>query len=178
MAPRAASGLNVAGVILVAAPARPIAEILASQFTYLRGLGGTIGHDAALATQDAQQFLHTVSGPSLQPDTVITSELAYGYRGAYFLDLRNYDPVRTAATLRVPLLVLQGRRDYLVTVNDDLKTWTAGLGEVPNVRVRIYSDANHALINGRGRPTPDDYQRPGHVNGRAIADMADWIKGV
>ncbi|MDF5757646.1 hypothetical protein [Spongiactinospora sp. TRM90649] len=32
--------------------------------------------------------------------------------GAYWLDLRGYDPVATAATLDKPMLILQGGRDY------------------------------------------------------------------
>lgn len=175
MAPKAVVGLNVAGLILLAPPVRPIAEVLASQFTYLRGLGGTIGYDASLATQDAQQFLAAASSSSLRSDTVLTSELAYGYHGAYFLDLRSYDPVRTAANLHVRILLLQGRRDYMVTMKQDLDVWVAGLRDT-DLEVRTYPDANHALINGTGRPSPEDFDHPGHVADRAIADMADWIE--
>ncbi|MEU0388460.1 hypothetical protein [Streptomyces chartreusis] len=46
--------------------------------------------------------------------------LLLGLSVAYWLDRRAYDPVGRAAQLVCPMLILQGGRDYQVTVADDL----------------------------------------------------------
>jgi hypothetical protein len=50
----------------------------------------------------------------------------FGYPGSYWLELRGYDPVATAAGLAVPMFLVQGGRDYQVTVEDDLARWRNG----------------------------------------------------
>ncbi len=48
-----------------------------------------------------------------------------------------------------PILILQGGRDYQVTVKDDLSRWEAGLADRPDVTIRI-----HAVASSSGdRPT-------------------------
>jgi uncharacterized protein len=48
------------------------------------------------------------------------SELPFGAPAAYWLDLREYHPAEVAAGLGKPILIVQGARDYQVTVADDL----------------------------------------------------------
>jgi hypothetical protein len=71
-----------------------------------------------------------VDSPHLSVATP-AAELPFGYSGAYWLDLRGYDPVATAAALDKPMLILQGGRDYRVTVKDDLSGWQAALAQAP-----------------------------------------------
>ena len=63
----------------------------------------------------------------------------------YWLDLRGYDPAAAAATLGKPMLIVQGGRDYQVTVADDLSRWQAALHARPDVTIRVY----HADNRGR-----------------------------
>ena len=60
----------------------------------------TITRQAALA-----------GSPGLSPATP-ASELPFGLPASYWLDLRDYDPVATAAALDKPMLILQGGRDF------------------------------------------------------------------
>ncbi len=169
---------SVAGAILMGAPARPLPEVLYRQFPYLQSLGGTIGHNATLALPDAQAFVRAAADPSLQPEAPFASELAHGLHGAYFLDVRGYDPVATAMGLHAPMLVMQGTRDYLVTVDDDLRRWATALKTNPQVTVRVYPSANHAFVEGSGNSSPEDYEHPGTVATDVIVDIVDWIKAV
>ena len=54
------------------------------------------------------------------------------------------------------MLILQGGRDYQVTVADDLARWEAGLGDRPNVTIRVYPDHNHLFTRGSGPSTPEE----------------------
>ena len=73
------------------------------------------------------------------------------------------------------MLILQGGRDYQVTVADDLVRWQAGLAGRPDVTIRIYDADDHMFFAGAGDSTPADYQLPQHVDPAVVADIADWL---
>ncbi len=92
----------------------------------------------------------------------------------YWLDLNSYHPADVAKTLRQPLLILQGERDYQVTMTD-FKGWQAALAGNPNVQFKTYPDLNHLFISGQGKSTPAEYQQPGHVSQAVVDDIANWV---
>ena len=38
-----------------------------------------------------------------------------------------------------------------------------------------FPKADHLFLDGTGRPTPLEYQKPGHVDPEVIATIASWI---
>ncbi|MGA2156363.1 MAG: alpha/beta fold hydrolase, partial [Bryobacteraceae bacterium] len=92
----------------------------------------------------------------------------------YWLDLRGYDPVAQAAKITRPLLILQGERDYQVTMKD-FEIWKAALAGHANVTLKSYPALNHLFVEGKGKSVPAEYMTPGHVSGEAIGDIARWI---
>ena len=96
--------------------------------------------------------------------------------GSYWLDLRSYDPVSTAAALGKPMLIHQGGRDYQVTVEDDLPRWKEGLGQRPEVTIRVYEADNHLFFSGTGLSTPAEYDPAQHVDPAVVADIATWLR--
>ncbi|HEV2640656.1 MAG TPA: hypothetical protein VGX23_36365 [Actinocrinis sp.] len=93
----------------------------------------------------------------------------------YWLDLRAYNPVAVARTLDVPMLILQGGRDYQVTVADDLANWRTGLADRPNVTTRVYEADDHLFFPGTQPSTPAGYEPAQHVDPAVITDIADWL---
>jgi hypothetical protein len=71
--------------------------------------------------------------------------------------------------------VLQGERDYQVTMNEFAK-WKAALGGKPNVTLHTYPALNHLFIAGEGKSLPAEYESPGHVAEDVVRDIADWIR--
>jgi uncharacterized protein len=116
-----------------------------------------------------------VESPDLSPSTP-ARELPFGLPGSYWLDLRSYDPVSTAAALGKPMLILQGGRDYQVTVQDDLSRWKAGLEHRSEVTIRVYEADNHLFFPGTGPSTPAEYDPAQHVDPAVIADIATWLR--
>ena len=68
--------------------------------------------------------------------------------------MRGYDPVAAAEALRVPMLFIQGGRDYQVTVADDLALWRAGLSGRTGITFRVFEPDNHLLAAGLGPSSP------------------------
>jgi uncharacterized protein len=173
VAPRVASAEpSVAGLVLLAADAQPMQRAAVRVMRYLASLNPGPEADAAVAAAARQAAL--VDGPGLTAVTP-SSELPFGYSAAYWLDLRGYDPVRAAAALDKPLLILQGGRDYQVTVEDDLARWRSGLADRADVTIRVHDADNHLFFPGTNQSTPAGYGPPQHVDPAVIDDIARWL---
>ncbi|WP_330478941.1 alpha/beta hydrolase [Streptomyces platensis] len=173
VAPRiAAADPSVAGLVLLAADTQPMYEAAVRVARYLAELAPGPSADEWVSALIRQAAL--VAGPELTPDTS-SHLLPLGLSAAYWLDLRAYDPVATAARLVCPMLILQGGRDYQVTVADDLTRWQKALAHRPEVAIRIHQHVNHLFFSGSGQPTPAEYTRPGHVDPAVVDEIATWL---
>jgi fermentation-respiration switch protein FrsA (DUF1100 family) len=121
----------------------------------------------------AEDGAKQIESPNLKPDDKIEFLGARMY-GAYWLDLRAYDPLKTAAKLKIPILVLQGGRDYQVTPSN-FQAWSDALSNDKNVTLRTYPDLDHLFIHGTGASKPTDYARLGHVSLEVVEDIATFI---
>jgi dienelactone hydrolase len=174
-APRvAAAQPAVAGVILFAASAQSFGDTLLRQTRYLAELEPGESELERLQVANARRQARLIDDPRL-PLSTPRSELPFRLGPHYWLDLSHYDAVATARELPQPLLVLQGGRDYQVTVADDLRRWRRGLAGRRNVAIRVFPRANHLFINGSGRPGPAEYERRGRVSRDVVEAIAGWI---
>lgn len=151
---------SLAGVIVMAGNARPLTELIVEQTEYLMNLtsGITAGQQNQLAALRRDPW-------SAFP----------GATASYKQDLKDYNPVALAAVSPLPMLILQGGRDYQVRMKD-FDLWKTGLAHKNNVTLHAYPKLNHLFESGEGKSTPDEYAKPGHVSPEVIADIADWIR--
>lgn len=172
LAPRIAQQApGLAGLIILAAPSRPLEEVILEQVNYLVSLEPS--PEAETQAQLLAEQVARVQDPNLSPTTP-ASELPLGVPAAYWLDLRDYDPVQVAQSLALPMFIMQGERDYQVTMAD-FQLWQAGLAERREVQFRSYAPLNHLFMSGSGPITPQEYMVENHVAEQVIADMAGWI---
>jgi dienelactone hydrolase len=173
VAPRVATAeTSVAGVIMLASDAQPMQHAAVRVARYLASLNP--GPAAEEAVEVIARQAAMVDSPNLSSSTP-ASELPFGYSGSCWLDMRGYDPVSTAAALDKPMLILQGGRDYQVTVEDDLSRWKTGIGHRPEVTIRVYDADNHLFFPGAGPSTPAEYEPAQHVDPAVVADIAGWL---
>jgi fermentation-respiration switch protein FrsA (DUF1100 family) len=92
----------------------------------------------------------------------------------YWASLRNYRQLDVARKLKLPFLVIQGERDYQVTMKD-FEGWRAALKGRRQVEYRTYPNLNHLFVTGEGPSYPIEYEQPGHVFPLVIEDLAHWI---
>lgn len=174
LAPRIArDNPALAGLVVLAGSTRPLQDSMLEQLTYFASLDPA--NPAVMAMLEATgRFKTTVEDPALSPDQTVELPTGGSVTGAYFLDVRGYDPPALAAALRVPMLILQGERDYQVTLTD-YQGWRRALESRSDVLFKSYPKLNHLFVAGEGTPTPAEYQLPGHVDPAVISDIASWI---
>lgn len=164
----------IAGLVILAGGAQPLHWAAVRQFRYLASLDPQTEAASQPIIDTMTRQARTVDSPDLSPATP-TSELPFGVPAAYWLDLRGYDPAAVAAKLDKPMLILQGGRDYQVTVADDLTRWRAGLADRPDVVIRVYEADNHPFFPGVGPSKPSEYEHAQHLDPAVVADIATWI---
>jgi dienelactone hydrolase len=172
-APRiAAADPSIAGLVILAGDAAPLPWSAVRVAHHLAALDP--GPDARAAVEALTIQAAAVDDPDLSPDTP-AADLLFGWPASYWLDLRGYDQVATAAALDRPMLVLQGGRDHQVTVDDDLARWRAGLAHRPDVTIRVHDADDHLFFPGERPSTPADTGRPQHVDPAVVAEVADRL---
>lgn len=177
VAPRiVAAEPSIAGMVMLAGGAQPLHWVLVRQFRYLASLRPENEAASQPAIEALTERARRIDGPDLAPSTP-ASELPLGAPASYWLDLRDYDPAALAATLGKPMLILQGARDYQVTVDDDLARWQTALADRTDVTIRVYPELNHLFAPGSGLSSPAEYEPAQHVDATVVGDIASWITG-
>lgn len=169
----AAAAPGARGFIALAGAARPLEDLVLEQAEYIASLDGAVTAEEQATLDQMREVVAKVKSPDLSADTP-ASELPLGTPGRYWLDLRGYEPAKEARSITRPLLILQGARDYQVTMAD-FTLWQEALSGMPNVTFETYPDLNHLFITGTGMSVPAEYQQPGHVSQVVVEDIAAFV---
>jgi dienelactone hydrolase len=162
------------GVIVLAGNTRPLEDLILDQFRYLFSLDGGPTKEQKEQLERLEKQVARVRDAKLTADTP-ARDLPLGIPAAYWLSLRRYDQKATAAKLAQALLILQGERDYQVTM-EDFAGWKKALAGRKDVTLRSYPALNHLFQVGKGKATPEEYNRQGHVAAEVVEDVAAWVK--
>src|ERR1019366_4860074 len=155
---------KLAGIVLMAGNVRPIEDLLVEQMNYMGITGKQL--------DNAKAFQGKVK--KLEPGDEDSPALG-GVPVAYWVDLKGYDPATAAKKLGIPMLILQGERDYQVTMAD-FAMWKTAVGSAKGVAMMSYPALNHLFVAGEGKSLPAEYAKPGHVAPAVIDDIAKFVK--
>jgi dipeptidyl aminopeptidase/acylaminoacyl peptidase len=151
---------KLAGAIVLAGNARPLPALVAEQTEYLAELQGSLSADQRARVEAVKK----------DPWSALP-----GIPESYKRDLDAYDPVALVRTSSVPLLILQGERDYQITMTD-FGLWKKGLAGRANTDFRSFPNLNHLFVAGEGKSTPAEYERTAHVDAEVVDAIVAWIK--
>jgi uncharacterized protein len=162
---------KLAGAVVLAGNARHLEDLALAQTEFMLNAKGG-------ASPEEQKRLELLKAEVAKVRSLAPSKdnppILVGLSTAYFLDLKGYDPAAEARRLAIPMLFLQGERDFQVTL-EDLGLWKTGLADAKNITFRTYPALNHLFIAGEGPPSPLEYRKPGNVAPAVIDDVSAWI---
>jgi dienelactone hydrolase len=165
---------DLAGLVLLAGNTRPLEDVYLEQILYFSSLKDKLTDEDKKELEKIRKQVKRAKEPNLSPDTP-REELPLGMPAPYVIALRAYDQAATAAKLKMPMLVLQGERDYQVTMAD-FAGWKKALAGRKNVTFKSYPALNHLFMEGKGKSRPEEYYKAGHVSKEVIDDVAAWMK--
>ncbi len=175
LAPRIAGrSKGLAGIIILAGLARPLEDALEEQFYYTSSLTDSSVNVKAQLDELKQQLANVKKLGTEEFDETIS--LPLGQPRSYWLFANAYKPVEVAAKLKLPIFVLQGERDYQVTM-EDFGLWRSGLLRCKNAYFKSYPKLNHLLQEGSGKATPFEYSHASPVPAYVMDDIASFVRG-
>ncbi|HEX8422850.1 MAG TPA: alpha/beta fold hydrolase [Pyrinomonadaceae bacterium] len=163
---------RIAGFVVFAGATRPLDETLVRQFEYLAALDGTISDAERAQIDDTKRQAARIK--ELKAGGA-DKERLLGAPPSYWLDLRGYDPPQAARSLKRPMLVLQGERDFNVTM-DDFRNWRTALANHKEIEFKSYPKLDHLFYEGEGAATGADYAQPRNIPKYVVDDIAAWVK--
>lgn len=185
LAPRIAEQSDgLAGLVILAGAARPLEELILEQTRYLSERDGNVTAEEQSALNTVEEQVAAIRDPDLDASTPAADLL--GVPASYWLDLRGYAAPAVAAMLDVPILALQGERDYQVTMAD-FALWMNALSTRDDVTLTSFPELNHLMMAAtaptstgpgtQGLSGPEEYAVAGHVDEAVIDAIASHILG-
>lgn len=175
LAPRLATlSPDLTGILLLAAPARPLPDLITEQTRYMFSLAKDTTQSANLRMDSlisSFDKIRITSLGTLKPDSVLL-----GLPAAYWVDLNKTNQVETAKKLKQRIFIAQGGNDFQVSTID-YNLWDKALSKKKNVFLKLYPGLNHLLTPQQEKGTTDQYRVPANVSTELVTDIASWIKG-
>ncbi len=158
------------GVIMLAAPARSFEDLYLAQYTYLASLDGIIDKQEQQQIDSVNQSVQKIKTLNIS-----SNETVFNLPLSYWIYLSNYHPIETTQNLTIPMFLLQGKRDYQVTYEDDFLIWKNTFKNTSRITLQSYETLNHLFISGTGTATNTEYLKSGNVEETVIKDLYAWI---
>ena len=161
---------RIAALVIMAGATRPLYELMIEQVEYIAGLTG-------LPDANALELIARVKSEAARARTAKADDTGppiLNAPPAYWVDLNAYDAAAVAKSLTLPMLILQGGRDYQVTPRD-LDRFKAALAGHANATIQEFPRLNHLFMAGDGKSRPEEYNRLGHVDAAAIEAIATFV---
>jgi fermentation-respiration switch protein FrsA (DUF1100 family) len=174
LAPRIATlDPSIKGLILAAAPARKLQDIIIEQNNYFYGLQP----DSAKKVNAVELAASIKSINNTRAFTAKTPAQDSVYLGmpiSYWADLNAMDQVAMAKKLDQRIFVIQGGQDFQVSAQD-FDIWQKALKGKKNVDTKLYPMLNHLFIFVSAKGDTSQYATPSNIDQTLIDDLASWI---
>ncbi len=160
------------GLILLAAPGRSLLEIIPDQLDYINSLQTTHKEEAEKMSNAIKWQVKN----ALKPDLNLKSKtmLPFGGKPKYWLMDRNYKVLEEAKKLTLPIILLQGARDYNVT-KKDYDLWVEAMSGKNNFKPYWFENLDHMFFEGQGMAKPEDLNEPKHVSKSITAKIIEFV---
>jgi len=174
MAPRIATlSKKLNGMILMAANARPLQILIMDQLRYLAKADSA--NPAMKESLDLmQEKVDRVSTKSYD-ETTDPMFLPMGIGYPYWKYVDEYDQFKEAIDVKIPMLILQGERDYQVTM-EDFHIWQQKLAKRSDVTFHSFPMLNHLFMAGSGPSMPAEYEIRSNVAKEVADEISSWLK--
>ena len=160
---------DLCGLILLAAPGRPVGQVLREQLQLSLGSGPML-QQASLAIKTLEAGRH----PNVYALHPKLQQLFAPPVQGLLISIFSYDPARLIADFHKPILILQGERDLQVSVADAKRLKQAA----PAAKLVLLPDANHffkMVKSADMAANAASYSKPVPLAPRTADEIADFI---
>ncbi|MEG2625860.1 MAG: alpha/beta hydrolase, partial [Christensenella sp.] len=171
LAPKIAEQNALAGLISMAGSPRRLEDIMLEQ--------NYAAIDAATDATAEQKENARKQAAALtdQPKNAKQGDktMMLGAPANYWYTLNLVDTHAIARSLDIPMLFLQGEKDFQVSPALDFNAWKELLLDKSNAEFILYPDLNHLFMPAGASNTVADYDTAAAVDAQVTADISNWI---
>ncbi|MGE7764086.1 alpha/beta hydrolase family protein [Peribacillus sp. NPDC096540] len=182
LAPRIdAEGGNFAGIIIMAGSPRKLEEIIMNQnndvLNSLNMFLKMIARKQIAALSSKFNNIYNLSDEEAKSTKVLGK-----YVRAYYLkEMGEHPSTNYLKALDKPVLILQGDKDFQVSVEKDFDGYKKLLGDTRNVTFKLYPNLNHLFmpsVYGEILKAKKEYKVAQRIDKQVIKDVSEWILSV
>lgn len=178
LAPRIDSeGGKYKGLIIMAGTPRKLEDVMLEQneavLSSTKGLVNWIVRKQVAKLSGLFSGLYELSDEEAKKKKVMGGTTLY-----YFKEMGEHSVADYLATTKKPMLIVQGEKDFQVSVEKDFNEYKRLLNDKTNVEFRLYENLNHAFVNylySDISKAKQEYNTERHIGEEVISDIADWI---
>lgn len=182
LAPRIdAEGGNYTGIIIMGGSPRKLEEIIMDQnndvLNSLNKFLQAIAKKQIAALTSKFNNIYNLSDEEAK-QTVVIGKYSRAY---YFKEMGEHPSTDYLKVLNKPILILQGDKDFQVSVEKDFGAYKDLLKDKPNVTFKLYSNLNHLFmpsVYGKILKAKKEYKVEQHVDKQVVSDISNWILSV
>jgi dienelactone hydrolase len=160
LAPRIVEESNgvFAGAVMMAGSPRSLLDIIYDQNMYFISLAEESERDALIKQVEA-------------------AKPYFGLPQGYIDEMDAHPASDYLISSDKPYLVLQGGKDFQVSVEKDYEAYKELIGQKSNVEFHLYDNLTHLFtVSTMENPTTEDYVAGAHVDPAPLSDIVSWIK--
>ena len=178
LAPRIDSeGGKYKGLIIMAGTPRKLEDVMLEQneavLSSTKGLVNWIVRKQVAKLSGLFSGLYELSDEEAKKKKVMGGTTLY-----YFKEMGEHSVADYLATTKKPMLIVQGEKDFQVSVEKDFNEYKRLLNDKTNVEFRLYENLNHAFVNylySDILKAKQEYNTERHIGEEVVSDIADWI---
>ena len=171
VAPVVASANPVRAIVMMAPGVRPIDVVLLDQLSFGAKLTGLSESEIAEQSKTISDAFKAIRDPKR-----VSTPPFMGASAAYWREFLALDVSKSIRESKLPILVLQGDKDFQVRKDLDFDLLKSRAGTAGGrVTYRSFPDLNHLFMKVEHESTGAEYGVPAHVEPVVIAAIADWI---
>ncbi len=159
---------DLAGIVIAAGPARKFQDVSIEQNTlsFTQKLIDQKTLDSAIALLNETRF-KTLGNRKPNSTTI------YG-PASYILDLNNYNQTETIKKFKGKILILQGEKDFQVSMTD-FNLWKTAVKGNEKAKAISFPNLGHPFVLAGKTNTIADYNLPQNVPIQVIETISTWI---
>lgn len=172
VAPRIAErSSDLSGIVMIAGNARPFDDIILEQYEYIASIPGS-----GTEQKDVDEIKAQVENARKYGTAEFDASIPFPLKmpEGYWKSIRDYKQLEVAKRLKLPIFVIQGERDYQITM-EDFGIWKTTLKKNKKAVFKSYPKLNHLLHEGEGKATPNEYSIEKHIPGYVMEDIVKFL---
>jgi pimeloyl-ACP methyl ester carboxylesterase len=178
-APVLAAEEPLAAIVLMAAPGRPLEDLLREQLLFMKSQARASPSECERFEAELDLFLEAIArGEEIDPDGTPPELAAFLPARAWLASHLGRDPLPFLAKVRCPVLILQGAKDVQVSAERDAPKLAAALAAAkhPDHELVVFPTLDHLFKKAGDPPSELDYLKSRPVDAAFLDKLAAWLR--